>query len=174
MIRTERLLATLQILREQRQPVTAAQIAERFAISERTAYRDIATLTSREATIVGEAGIGFVLRGDFFIPPLAFDADKAAALMLGLRFVLRRGDADLPGAAGRAFTKLAAVLPARFDDEAAMRSALVVAPSPAIRSDMLAAIRAAIDRRDTKALAKWMITSRNGSARISNEGPHFT
>ena len=45
--------------------------------------------------------------------------DEAAALMLGLRFVLRRGDADLSNAATRARAKLAAVLPARFDDSAA-------------------------------------------------------
>ena len=128
MTRTERLFSILQMLREQRQPVTAATIGERFGISERTAYRDIATLTSRGATIVGEAGVGFVLRDDFFIPPLSFDADEAAALMLGLRFVLRRGDADLSNAATRARAKLAAVLPARFDDSAAARSPLVVAP----------------------------------------------
>ena len=63
-----------------------------------------------------------MLRDDFFIPPLSFDADEAAALMLGLRFVLRRGDADLSNAATRARAKLAAVLPARFDDSAAARS----------------------------------------------------
>ncbi len=147
MTRTERLFSILQMLREQRQPVTAATIGERFGISERTAYRDIATLTSRGATIVGEAGVGFVLRDDFFIPPLSFDADEAAALMLGLRFVLRRGDADLSNAATRARAKLAAVLPARFDDSAAARSPLVVAPPGDGRSATLGTVRAALDRR---------------------------
>lgn len=146
MTRTERLLAILQMLREQRRPVTAATIAGRFGTSERTAYRDIATLNGQGATIVGEAGIGFVLRDDYFIPPLSFDIEEAAALMLGLRFALRRGDTVLASAAGRARAKLAAALPARFDDAAAGASGLVVAPPSPRHEAMLTALRAAIAR----------------------------
>ena len=146
MTRTERLLRILQMLREKRRPVTAAAIGEHFGVSERTIYRDIATLTSQGAMIAGEAGVGFVLRDDFFLPPLAFDPHEAAALMLGLRFVLRRGGVGLSAAAKSAQAKLSGAMPARFDDAAARRSAFVVAPHPAVRGQILEIIREAIDR----------------------------
>ncbi|MBE7183822.1 MAG: YafY family transcriptional regulator [Methylobacterium mesophilicum] len=141
MTRTERLLAILQVLREMRMPVTAAVLAERFSVSERTIYRDIETLVSRGAVISGEAGIGYVLRDNFFLPPLAFDAQEAAAIMLGLRFVLRRGDALLSEAAASARAKLAAVAPHRFTEAQSLAVPLLVGPPSPPHSDTLQTVR---------------------------------
>ena len=63
------------------------------------------------APIEGEAGIGFVLRRGFFLPPLRFTADEVDALILGLRLVARRGDEALEAAAGNALAKIEAMLP---------------------------------------------------------------
>jgi len=146
MTRSERLLAILQALRGRRRAITAATLAQRFGVSERSIYRDIATLNLQGASIHGSAGVGYVLRQDFFLPPLAFDADEAAALLLGLRFVLRRGDAGLVRGAESARAKLAAVLPAAFDDAAGADVPLLVAP-PSGRSETLGAVRRALARQ---------------------------
>jgi predicted DNA-binding transcriptional regulator YafY len=134
------MLALLQELRNRRLPTSAATLGEVFNVSERTIYRDIATLNRQGAVIEGAAGLGYVLRDDYFIPPLAFDASEAAAIMFGLRFVLRRGDPALAAAAISARSKLAAVLPALFDDAAASNSPLLVGP----RSDHHAGVLAIV------------------------------
>ncbi|MES2939567.1 MAG: YafY family protein [Pseudomonadota bacterium] len=146
MTRSERLLAILQALRGRRRAITAAALAQRFGVSERSIYRDIATLNLQGARIEGSAGIGYVLREGFFLPPLAFDADEAAALLLGLRFVLRRGDAGLVRGAESARAKLAEVLPAAFGDAAGADVPLLVAP-PSARSDTLGVLRRAIGQQ---------------------------
>lgn len=48
MTRTQRLLTLLQILKENRYPVTADSLASQLHISVRSVYRDIETLRCRE------------------------------------------------------------------------------------------------------------------------------
>jgi predicted DNA-binding transcriptional regulator YafY len=125
--RSARLLDLLQALRGRRQPVTAAALAETLEVSERTIYRDIATLTASGAPIAGEAGVGYVLKPGFFLPPLMFSVDEVEAIMLGLRYVDQRGDAVLTGAATSAQAKIGAVLPV---DGQATLSAPLTMPGP--------------------------------------------
>jgi predicted DNA-binding transcriptional regulator YafY len=135
----------LQALRGRRRPVTAAALAETLEVSERTIYRDIATLTASGAPIAGEAGVGYVLKPGFFLPPLMFSVDEVEAIMLGLRYVDQRGDAVLTGAASSARAKIAAVLPAEGQ---ATLSAPLTMPGPPLRfpdnAVPLALLRAAI------------------------------
>ena len=63
------------------------------SVSVRTIYRDIDTLVAQGASIVGEAGIGFVMRPGFMLPPLMFGDDEIEALVLGSRWVAQRPDA---------------------------------------------------------------------------------
>ena len=77
MTRSERLLALIQALRRHRRPVTAQQLATELSVSVRAIYRDIETLGSQGASIAGEAGVGFVMRPGFMLPPLMFrDGDR--------------------------------------------------------------------------------------------------
>ena len=142
MARSARLLALMQALRRRRRPVAAAVLAQELGISPRTVYRDIATLVAEGAPIAGEAGIGYVLRPGFFLPPLMFDAAETDALILGLRLAAMRGDAALAEAAENAIAKIAAVLPSPRQEEAA-ESGLVVAGERG-GSAPLAAIRQAL------------------------------
>jgi predicted DNA-binding transcriptional regulator YafY len=73
--------------------VTATQLAESLSVSLRTIYRDIGTLIELGAPIDGEAGVGYVLRTGFFLPPLMFNEDELEALVLGARWVAHQGDA---------------------------------------------------------------------------------
>jgi predicted DNA-binding transcriptional regulator YafY len=75
----------MQCLRRHRQPVAAARLADELEVSARTIYRDIRALRAEGAPIEGEAGIGYVLRPGYFLPPLMFSDDEIEALVLGLR-----------------------------------------------------------------------------------------
>ena len=127
MSRTYRLFEILQILRRHRQPVSGAELAREGGVSLRTLYRDISALQAMGAEIDGEPGVGYVLRPSFLLPPLMFSEEEIEALALGARWVARRTDEALSGAARNAIAKIAAVLPEdlkrRLEDEA-----LIVGP----------------------------------------------
>jgi predicted DNA-binding transcriptional regulator YafY len=111
MRRAERLLQLIQILRRNRRPVTGEVMARELEVSLRTVYRDIAALIADRVPIRGEAGIGYVLGEGFDLPPLMFTPDELEAVMLGLRWVAKRGDADLSRAAMDSVAKIGTVLP---------------------------------------------------------------
>jgi len=125
--RAERLLDLLQILRRHRYPVSGATLAAELDISLRTLYRDIAALQRQGAAIEGEAGLGYVLRPGFMLPPLMFAEEEIEALVLGSRWVADRADSPLAAAARNALAKIAAVLPADLRNELDT-SALLVGP----------------------------------------------
>jgi predicted DNA-binding transcriptional regulator YafY len=111
MARSDRLLSLTQALRRRRQPVTAAVLAIETHVSERTIYRDIASLQASGVPVRGEAGIGYVLEPGFDLPPLMFTPEECEALMLGARFVRERGDPGLQRVIDDAISKIESVLP---------------------------------------------------------------
>src|SRR5688572_17710505 len=106
MTRAERLLALLQRLRTYRRPVSAARLAADMSVSRRTVYRDIQSLVTQGAPIEGEAGVGFVLRPGFTLPPLMFTTEEAEAVMLGIHWVAVRTDMRLADCARNAMAKV--------------------------------------------------------------------
>jgi len=111
MARSERLLELIQALRRHRRPVSGQALADELGVSLRTIYRDVQTLVGQGASIDGEAGLGFILRPGFVLPPLMFSDEELEALVLGLRWVAQRTDASFEHAAMNALAKIAAVLP---------------------------------------------------------------
>lgn len=111
MDKTERLFAVMDALRRHRRPVTASALAEEQGVSVRTLYRDIQTLIGLGAPIEGEAGVGYMLRPGFFLPPLMFSAEELEALVLGARWVEGRPDKALATAARNALGKIATASP---------------------------------------------------------------
>jgi predicted DNA-binding transcriptional regulator YafY len=120
MDKTERLFALLDALRRRRSPVTAETLAQEQEVSVRTIYRDIQTLVGLGAPIAGEAGLGYVLRSGFFMPPLMFSPTELEALVLGARWVQTLPDDELGEAARAALAKIATASPddlrARIED----------------------------------------------------------
>jgi predicted DNA-binding transcriptional regulator YafY len=110
MRRADRLFQIVQYLRGGRL-VTAASLAERLEVSERTIYRDIADLQSTGVPIDGEAGIGYIMRSGFDLPPLMFTRDEIVALVTGARMVKAWGGTAMIAAAEEALVKIEAVLP---------------------------------------------------------------
>jgi predicted DNA-binding transcriptional regulator YafY len=111
MDKTERLFSIMDALRRHRRPVTAAQLAEEQGVSVRTLYRDVQTLIGLGAPIDGEAGVGYMLKAGFFLPPLMFSAEELEALVLGGRWVQGRPDPQLSMAAKNALAKIATASP---------------------------------------------------------------
>ncbi len=111
MRRADRLFDIIRILRAARRPVTAAALADELEVTPRTVYRDIAALQASRVPIDGAAGLGYVLRPGFELPPLMFTAEELDAVALGARLVRRTRDAKLQAAADRVLTKVFAALP---------------------------------------------------------------
>ena len=115
MRRADRLFQIVQYLRGGRL-LTARTLAGRLEVSERTIYRDIADLIDSGVPIDGEAGIGYLMRSGYDLPPLMFTRGEVAALVAGARMVRSFGGGDMALAAEEALTKIAAVLPEALRD----------------------------------------------------------
>ena len=103
--RADRLFDIIRILRAASRPVTAAAIADELEVTVRTVYRDVATLQARRIPIEGAAGIGYVLRRGYELPPLMFTEDEAEAIAVGVRLLARTGDPGLQKAAESVLSK---------------------------------------------------------------------
>jgi predicted DNA-binding transcriptional regulator YafY len=110
MRRADRLFEIIQHMR--RKPtVKARELSESLEVSERTIYRDVRDLIASGVPIEGEAGVGYVLRAGFDLPPLMFKEQEIEALVLGARIVESWADAELAAAATDAIAKIEAVIP---------------------------------------------------------------
>jgi len=151
MDKTERLFAIMDALRRHRRPITAAALAEEQGVSLRTLYRDIRTLVGLGAPIDGEAGIGYMLRPGFFLPPLMFAPEELEALVLGARWVEAQPDADLSKAATNALAKIAAAAPEDLRDRIADTGLWPVRRGDDVSLPLLGLVREAM--RTERALA---------------------
>jgi len=106
MSKTTRFFEIIQLLRAANKPLLAQDMAETLEVSVRTIYRDIATLQSLRTPIQGEAGIGYVMRQGYDLPPLNFNAEEAEAITVGLSMIARTGDTGLWKAAETAMRKI--------------------------------------------------------------------
>lgn len=113
MRRADRLFDIIQILRRKKL-VRARDLAEELEVSERTVYRDISDLMASGVPIQGEAGIGYMLRKGFDLPPLMFDEQELEALVLGARIVQSWADPKLAHAATNVVAKVEAMIPERL------------------------------------------------------------
>ncbi len=110
MRRADRLFQIVQYLRAGRL-LTAKILAERLEVSERTIYRDIADLQGSGVPIDGEAGIGYLMREGYDLPPLMFSRDEVSALIVGARMVGAWGGTKMALAAETALAKIDNVVP---------------------------------------------------------------
>jgi predicted DNA-binding transcriptional regulator YafY len=148
MRRADRLFQIIQYLRSRR-VTTAKWLAEALEVSERTIYRDIQDLAASGTPIEGEAGVGYVLRKGYNLPPLMFNKDEIAALTLGVRLVKSWADPKLASAAEQVLSKVGAVLPDHRKTD--LHEARLFAPLTLISaavSTTMGCIRPAIDSQN--------------------------
>lgn len=109
MRRADRLFQIVQLVRGRRL-TTAAFLARRLEISERTVYRDVADLQLQGVPIEGEAGVGYRFGAGFELPPLMFSRDEASGLVAAARLAQAWVDpsmaADIEGALGKILSVL--------------------------------------------------------------------
>jgi predicted DNA-binding transcriptional regulator YafY len=166
MSRAQRLLDLIQVLRRHRRAVAGAVLAEELGMSLRTLYRDIETLRAQGAPIDGEAGVGYVLRPGFMLPPLMFSEEEIEALVLGSRWVSERADGPLGKAARNVLAKIGAVLPDDLKDSIDASGLLIGPGDPIAAGDAeLATIRRAI-RSERKMQIAYADEQGNATSRI--------
>jgi predicted DNA-binding transcriptional regulator YafY len=110
MRRADRPFQIVQYLRGGRL-LTALTLSERLEVSERTIYRDIADLIGSGVPIDGEAGVGYLMRSGYDLPPLMFNREEIVVLVAGARMIRAWGGAAMAQAAEEALVKIDAVLP---------------------------------------------------------------
>ena len=158
--RADRLFDILRILRSAERPVTAASIADELEVTVRNCPSGHRDLQERRIPIEGAAGIGYVLKRGFDLPPLMFTEDEAEAIAVGVRMLARTGDPGLQKAAESVLSKVTLVVPDPLRDHLNAAPVYVSksgAPVPEQR-DLPATIRRAI--RDTR---KMRIAYEDGS-----------
>lgn len=147
MHRTARLLALAEHLRGRRTGTTAAALAERFGVTERTIYRDLAALRAAHLPIEGERGRGGGLRlaRHYTLPPVNFTAREGALLVACGGWLVASRMLPFVDTLRGAVDKVRAALPAgqqRALDR--LREALAFSGVPAHRVD--AAVRAEVEQ----------------------------
>jgi predicted DNA-binding transcriptional regulator YafY len=110
MRRADRLFEIIQRLRGGRL-VTARVLSDELEVSVRTIYRDVADLQASGVPIDGAAGVGYLLRPGYHLPPLMFRPAEIEALIVGARMVEAWAGRALAEAAGEALVKIGAVVP---------------------------------------------------------------
>lgn len=145
MRRADRLFQLMLLLQEGKVR-TAKYLAEKLEVSERTIYRDIGDLIGSGIPIDGEAGVGYLLRDEYRLPPLMFNSDELKALALGALMVQAWSDRELASVTKTAIRKIESILPEKLRKEIELEQ--IVVPDFQLAeatSDNLAAIRHAID-----------------------------
>lgn len=110
MRRADRLFEIVQRLRGGRL-VTGHALAGHLEVSVRTVYRDIRDLQASGVPIDGAAGVGYLLRPGYHLPPLMFLPGEIEALIVGARMVKAWAGHGLAASAAEALVKIAAVVP---------------------------------------------------------------
>ena len=101
MSRSNRMFEIIQMLRSAKVPLTASALAGSLEVTNRTVYRDIAALQAMRVPIEGEAGIGYIMRPGFDLPPLMFSAEEVEAIVVGLALLRRTGDSGYKARHGK-------------------------------------------------------------------------
>ncbi|WP_436484632.1 helix-turn-helix transcriptional regulator [Chitinophaga sp. ARDCPP14] len=115
--RLSRLTAILTQLQTKRL-LTAAELAGKFSVSNRTIYRDIKALEQAGVPILTEEGRGYSLMEGYRIPPVMFTENQANALILAEQLVLKNKDASFIKDYSAAIEKIKAVLRHHVKDKA--------------------------------------------------------
>src|SRR5260370_38074707 len=108
---------------EGRRVTRAEDIADEFATSIRTVYRDIAALAEAGVPILGEAGVGYSIMRGYHLPPVHFTSEEATSLSTAGLVMQRFADNSLMTPMASAWATIRSVLPPDRQDHAALRYA---------------------------------------------------
>jgi predicted DNA-binding transcriptional regulator YafY len=124
MRRADRLFQLMLLLQEGKVR-TARYLAEMLEVSDRTIYRDIGDLVGSGIPIDGEAGVGYLLRNEYRLPPLMFNTEELKALALGALMVRAWSDKKLASVTNTAIRKIESVLPEKLKADIHLQDIIV-------------------------------------------------
>jgi predicted DNA-binding transcriptional regulator YafY len=150
MARADRLFQIVQTIRGRRL-TTAAHLAQRLEVSERTIYRDVADLQRQGVPIEGEAGVGYRIGKGFNLPPLMFTTQEAMALAAAVRIAQSWLDPALAAASADALGRVMSVLPSA--ERAAAEGLLVMVPAVGLAPKTQVLLQRLREAAQTKHLA---------------------
>lgn len=168
MRRADRLFQIVQYLRGGRL-LTARTLADRLEVSDRTIYRDIADLQSTGVPIDGEAGVGYVMRSGYDLPPLMFNRDEIVALVAGIRMVRSWGGIGMARAAAEALVKIELVLPDAVRQRVA--STTIFAPPMELTNDVRERIDLVEACIEARSIVRFDYADRQGAATVRRVHP---
>jgi len=105
MKKTDRQLGYILLLQAGKS-YTAEQLASHFEICKRTVYRDIQAISEAGVPVVSLPGKGYEMMEGYYLPPVAFTSDEAAALFLANQFALQQTDASVRADLNTAMAKI--------------------------------------------------------------------
>lgn len=106
-------VASILIMLQTRQWITAGEMAARFDVSLRTIYRDLGTLDQAGIPLCAEPGKGYSLAAGYRLPPVMLTTDEAATLLMAEKMMAKLSDHSAQDCFRSAFDKIRSVLPAR-------------------------------------------------------------
>jgi len=109
MNRIDRLTALLVHL-QSKSLVPMDELEERFEVSRRTLFRDIRSLVEAGVPIGGDAAEGYGIVKGYHLPPVVFNKQEAAAILLGAKMIEQTADQQTAKAFKEALYKIKAVL----------------------------------------------------------------
>lgn len=80
-------ISALLVQLQSRPIVKSSEMAERFAVSQRTIYRDMRTLSEAGVPICGNSGIGYSLVEGYRLPSLMFTKEEAIAFLTAEKMI---------------------------------------------------------------------------------------
>ncbi len=115
-------LSSILILLQSKKILTAGEIAKKFGISKRTAYRDIKALEESGIPIYTDEGKGYSLVDGFVLPPIMFTEQEANALITAENIITKNKDQSLVENHRNAIDKVRSVLQYTNKDKASLLS----------------------------------------------------
>ncbi len=136
------------LLKLQSRPlVSVQQLAEQFAVSRRTIYRDIAALEESGVPIVSLDRKGFSLIEGYNVPPVMFTESEANAMVVAEKIIAKSNDQSLVAEFSKAVEKVKAVLKHTQKEKADFLSQRTIIGKNwdnEVNSDLLAPIQEAL------------------------------
>ncbi|MBU2915421.1 MULTISPECIES: helix-turn-helix transcriptional regulator [Reichenbachiella] len=108
-------LSAIMVQLQSKKRIPLVEIEDRFEIGRRTVFRDIRALIEAGVPIGGDAAQGYFIVEGYHLPPVVFDKQEAAALLLGGKLLAPRSDKKTVRAFEEALMKIKAVL--RYSDK---------------------------------------------------------
>lgn len=86
------------------------ELEDRFEVSRRTLFRDIRSLVEAGVPIGGDASDGYGIVKGYHLPPVVFNKQEAAAILLGAKMIEQTADQQTAKSFQEALYKIKAVL----------------------------------------------------------------